>query len=135
MSAEARWAAKAAAACWWDGGPAWDPVKTAMRTPRTVVECQRIVFRALALHSASRVGAGDPLGDADRLFSAPTLPPATARVLYPPRPLRPIHRGGDGVLQPAGDLLHVLEPHARPDLRADRHRRGEPHLVEAVVHA
>src|SRR4051812_33584541 len=108
MPAEARSAAKAAAACWWDGGPAWDPVKTAMRTPRTVVECQRIVFRALALHSASGVGAGDPLGDADRLVAALTL-----------------HRDGDGVLQPAGDLLHVLEHHARTDLRADRHRRGE----------
>ena len=41
----------------------------------------------------------------------------------------------DGVLQPAGDLLHVLERHPRPHLRPDRHGRGEADLVQALVHA
>src|SRR3954451_6673317 len=65
-----------------------------------------------------RVGPGDPLGDADRLVAALAL-----------------DGDGEGVLQPAGGLLHVLERRPRPDLGADRHGRGEAHLVQAVVHA
>src|SRR3954470_1037704 len=67
---------------------------------------------------SSGVGQGDPLGDADRLVASLAL-----------------DGDGEGVLQPAGDLFHVLERHPCPDLRADRHRRGEPDLVQAVVHA
>src|SRR3954469_11255553 len=99
--ARARSVAKAAAASRWDGGPSWDPVKTATRTP-----------------CSAPVGPGDPLGDADRLVAALAL-----------------DGHGEGVLQPAGDLLGVLEHDPRPDLRADRHRRREAHLVQAVVHA
>src|SRR5690242_20529144 len=66
----------------------------------------------------SGVGPGDPLGDADRLVAALAL-----------------DGDGEGVLQAAGDLLHVLERHAGPDLRAHRYRGGEAHLVQAVVHA
>src|SRR5688500_3483199 len=61
---------------------------------------------------------GDPLVDADRLVAALTLDG---------------HR--EGVLQPAGHLLAVLEGDPSADLRADRHGRREPHLVQAVVHA
>src|SRR3954463_2624962 len=64
------------------------------------------------------VGPADPLGDAHRLVAALAL-----------------DGDGEGGLQAALDLLAVLEDDACPDLRADRHRRGEAHLVQAVVHA
>ena len=35
----------------------------------------------------------------------------------------------------AGDVLDRVELGAQAQLRADRHRRREPHLVAAVVHA
>src|SRR5687768_14715830 len=52
----ARSVAKAAAASAWEDGPAWEPVKTAMRTPRSAA-----------------VVAVDRLGDADRLVAALAL--------------------------------------------------------------
>src|SRR3954447_21803733 len=64
------------------------------------------------------VGPGDPLGDADRLVAALAL-----------------DGDGEGVLQPAGDLLAVLEHDPGTDLGAHRHRRGETDLVQAVVDA
>jgi hypothetical protein len=42
--------ANEAAACWWDGGPDCDPVKTAMRTPPTLMESHGRGARALGLH-------------------------------------------------------------------------------------
>src|SRR4051794_8496995 len=110
IPARARSVAKAAAACRWDGGPAWDPVKTAMRTPPTL-------GRGPGRRSAA-VGAEDQLGDADRLLAALALDDRA-----------------DGQLQPAGDLGDVVERRGEPDLRAHRHRCGEPDLVQAVVHA
>src|SRR3954465_12231003 len=97
--ASARSRAKAAAAAACDGGPAWDPVKTAMR-----------------LGTATRVGKGrtrasapvvaeDRLGDADRLVAALAL-----------------HDGGQHELPTARDFLDRLQAGGDPDLRADRHR-------------
>src|SRR4051794_38928380 len=112
IPARARSVAKAAAAREWDGGPAWDPVKTAMRTPLTLVGraarpgigtsspgSSRKGGRRGSYAPSSGVGQGDPLGDADRLVAALAL-----------------DGDGEGVLQTAGDLLHVLERHPRPDL-------------------
>src|SRR5829696_3229445 len=96
--ASARSRAKAAAAAACDGGPACDPVKTAIRTMRSAA-----------------VVAVDRLGDADGLV-----------------PALPLDDGGQGQLQTTGDLLDRLQGGGQPDLRADRHRRGEAHLVQAV---
>src|SRR3954447_2030518 len=111
--ARARPAAKAAAALRCDGGPDCEPVKTATRTPRS-----------------APVGPGDPLRDADRLFAPPPLRDADRLVAA-----LELDGDGKGVLQPAGDLLAVLEHDPGTDLGADRHRRGETDLVQAVVDA
>src|SRR5688572_1708993 len=61
---------------------------------------------------------GDPFGDADRLVAALALDGDRE----------------DG-LEATGHLLDVLERDPGPDLRPDRYGSGEPHLVQAVVHA
>src|SRR5688500_10992454 len=104
--APARSRANAAAAAACDGGPAWDPVKTAMR------------IGSGGTRPSAAVVTEDPFGDADRLGAALTL-----------------DGHDEGELQAAGDLLDVLERDRGADLRADRHRRREAHLVQAVVHA
>src|SRR4051795_10524991 len=89
--APARSAAKTAAASRWAAGPAWDPVKTATRTP-----------------GSARVGPADPLGDADGLVAALALDGDGERVLHPARDLLAVlehdpradlgadgHRGGE----------------------------------------
>ena len=101
-SASSRAKVAAAAAC--DGGPAWDPVKTA------------IGVGSGETRPSAAVVAEDPFGDADRLVATLAL---DAR--------------GEGQLQPAGKRRDVGEPRGEPELRADRDRRGEPHLVQAVV--
>src|SRR5687767_2058507 len=75
------------------------------------------VKTAMRTSASAAVLAGDPLGDADRLVAALAL-----------------DGDGEDVLESAGDLLGRLEGDPGADLRADRHRRGEPHLVQAVVH-
>src|SRR3954464_5603016 len=60
----------------------------------------------------------DRLRDADRLVAALALDDA-----------------GEGELQSAGDLLDVGQRRLHPHLGAHRNRRGEPHLVQAVVYA
>src|SRR4051794_19004472 len=74
------------------------------------------VKTAIRTGRSAAVVAVDGLGDADRLVAA-----------------LPLDGGGEGQLQPAGELLDVLEGGGEPNLRAHRHRRGEAHLVEAVV--
>jgi p-hydroxybenzoate 3-monooxygenase len=65
----------------------------------------------------SVVVAVDGLGDAHRLG---------CRIAFD-------HRIDDG-LHAAGDVAHLAQRRAEPDRRADRHGRGEPHLVQSVVH-
>src|SRR5215207_11396146 len=79
-------------------------------------DCDPVKTAIRTMRSAP-VLPGDPLGDADRLVAALALDG---------------HRVGG--LQPAGDLLDVLERDPAADLRTDRHGCREPDLVQAVVH-
>src|SRR5215211_286384 len=76
------------------------------------------VKTAMRTRGSAAVVAVDRLGDADGLLAALALDDGRQREL-----------------QPAGELVDALQARAQPDLRADRHRRGEAHLVQAVVDA
>src|SRR5215211_3425608 len=76
------------------------------------------VKTATRIPPSAAVVAVDRLGDADRLVAALAL-----------------DDGGQRQLQAAGDLLDVLQARGQAHPRADRHRRREAPLVQAVVHA
>src|SRR4051795_3635037 len=120
--APARSAAKTAAASRWDGGPSWDPVKTATRTP-----------------GSARVGPADPLGYAARLVAALALDGDGEGVLHPAGDLLAVlehdpradlradrHRGGEADLVQA--VVHAHRRVADPvGPRRQRHQQREGH--------